>query len=76
MDEDVDSLVSELMLEASSAASEGDWRLADLLKRSANVLSWLRVSLRTRDERIRVANQRLPVNHRVDEGSMYQREAL
>jgi hypothetical protein len=66
MDRDIDRLVSELVFAAQSDASGPN---AELMKRAANALSWMSFCFR-------MANERHPVNHRVDLGTVSQREAV
>lgn len=66
MDREMEKLAAELVLAAQREPNGGN---AELMKRAADAIAWM-------SHCFRVANERHPVNHRVDLGTISQREAV
>lgn len=69
MDREMEKLVSELVFAAQDESRGGDPERARLMKRAADAIAWM-------SHCFRLANERLPVNHRVEDDTISQREAV
>ena len=69
MDREMETLCAELVFAAQKESSGGDPERARLMKRAADAISWMSYCFR-------LANERLPVNHRVEDDTISQREAV